>query len=153
MITDSFSASCYVKNDNGKYHVECDMKTNDGDVFSACDGDNFVTCLNTLMDDIQGQLEEKAKPKKMTLEEQVVYLTNLVNDLKDDKAALVNEINALKANKEEKNENKSYKIDQAVVNLSDVVDKLMSDSKNYNSTKATDPIMDWPFKFLVNYND
>ena len=42
MITNSYSASCYIENNDGEYHIKCDMGTDKGDFHSQYDGKDFV---------------------------------------------------------------------------------------------------------------
>ena len=97
MVTDSYSASCYIENNDGQYHMECDMQTDDREVYSEYDGDDFIVGLNTLMTDLQKQMltEPEPEPKEMSLEEQVKYLQGLVDDLQKEKTYLINQVNNL----------------------------------------------------------
>ena len=97
MVTDSYSASCYIENNDGQYHMECDMQTDDREVYSEYDGDDFIVGLNTLMTDLQKQMlaEPEPEPKEMSLEEQVKYLQGLVDDLQKEKTDLINQVNNL----------------------------------------------------------
>lgn len=107
---ESYSASCYVENNNGQYNIECNMEINDKEVCSEYHGESFMDGLNFILDDIQAKMiEPKPEPEPPSLEDQVAYLTDLVNRLKDDKVKLLNEVNALKASgssEEKKKHNK-----------------------------------------------
>ena len=65
MVTDSYSASCYIENNDGQYHMECDMQTDDREVYSEYDGDDFIVGLNTLMTDLQKQMLAEQKKKQI----------------------------------------------------------------------------------------
>lgn len=143
MITDSFSASCYVENNEGQYHIECDMQTDDYSAYSEYNGDNFVTGLNNIMDDLQKQIMSKPKPepKEMTLEEKVVYLQNLVNSLREDKANLINEINKLNKVPEKKKDTvPNQKVEDVDKELSNILNSLIDyKNKDMNTGKSFDP--------------
>lgn len=133
MITESYGVSCYIEHDdNGQYHMECDMQTNDREVYSEYNGNDFVSGLNSIMDDIQAQMLAKPEPelKEKSLEEQVEYLEKLVNDLRDEKAELTNKINQLTIN----NQKNKKKADED--NLTEYFRKLFSnyydDSLDYS---------------------
>jgi len=99
MITESYSASCYIENKDGQYHMECDLQTDDYTAYSKYDGDNFVTGLNVLMNDIQAQALKKPEPKseEEILKEKILYLESLVNDLRNEKTDLINKIDKLES--------------------------------------------------------
>lgn len=99
MITESYSASCYIENKDGQYHMECDLQTDDYTAYSKYDGDNFVTGLNVLMNDIQAQALKKPEPKseEEILKEKILYLEGLVNDLRNEKTDLINKIDKLES--------------------------------------------------------
>lgn len=141
MITDSFSASCYVENKDGQYHMECDMQTDDYSAYSEYDGDSFVVGLNSIMDDLQEQIISKSEPepKEMTLEERVAYLQDLVDTLREDKANLTNEINELKkAPAPTKNDAAPQKTKDIDKELSDILNNLIN-YRHENTEKAFDP--------------
>lgn len=99
MITESYSASCYIENKDGQYHMECDLQTDDYTAYSEYDGNSFVTGLNALMNDIQTQALKKPEPKseEEVLKEKILYLESLVNDLRNEKIDLINKIDKLES--------------------------------------------------------
>lgn len=140
---ESYSASCYIENNDGQYHMECDMQADDKNVYSEYDGKDFAEGLNTLLDDIWAQMiaepepEPKEEPKELSLEDQVAYLTDMVNRLRDEKAELVNELNNLKFPKKEEDISKD---DWRADPLKQKIDKLYEDFDKYS-----------PYSFLKMY--
>lgn len=123
MITDSYSASCYVENNNGQYHMECDMISGDKEVYADYDGKSFVDGLNKIMNDLTAKIIEKPQPKPQTPEEKIDSLEKLVKQLQDENkklSALVNNTN-VKNDKTEKFKNNDY--------IEDILNKYFS---NYN---------------------
>lgn len=147
MITDSYSASCYIENNDGTYHMECDMSVGEKNFYSKYEGENFVDGINIMMDSLTKQLYEKPEPELMSLEDRVKYLEELVTTLKDEKADLINKVNELTNKSEEKIDNKiddtiKQQKDDAMKQWEDIIEKFYGDKKNYNT-------FNWPFSSLV----
>ena len=66
---ESYSANCYIHNDNGKYRMECKMTIGDQNLYADYTGDNF-------QDGVDGQppVEEKLEDKVTRLENQILQL-------------------------------------------------------------------------------
>lgn len=127
---ESYSASCYVENNDGQYDIECNMEINDKEVCSEYHGKNFMDGLNFILDDIQAKMVEP-EPEPPSLEDQIAELTDLVNRLKDDKAKLLNELNALKTIDASK-EKKTCAKNEYISSIDEEFEKLM---KNFKKNK------------------
>ena len=95
----SYSASCYIENNDGDYTMKCDMQTEDKDIHSEYQGKNFVEGLNTLLDDLTAKMtaEPEPEPAKVTdPEDEVKHLSGIVERLYQEKIQLQNEIINLK---------------------------------------------------------
>ena len=155
MITDSYSASCYIENNDGQYHMECDMQTNDKDAYAEYDGDDFVTGLNTLMDELTKKMFEEPEQEKEpeTLEEKVIRLEELVDELLQENHELNETINNLTSDKCNCKKDNDDKIDDIVKHLKDTMEDYLNNSKityddlykwSKDSTKLITPR--WLFK-------
>ena len=137
MVTDSYSASCYIENNDGQYHMECDMQTDDREVYSEYDGDDFIVGLNTLMTDLQKQMlaESEPEPKEMSLEEQVKYLQGLVDDLQKEKTDLINQVNNLTSynNSYVKKDEKNLYNDNIKKYLKDIYKSIYGTDEGFSS--------------------
>ena len=123
---ESYRAYCNIDNIDGVYHMEGDVYWGDNkQVYAKYDGTNFINGLNYLLNDLSTQIvkELKTEPEpesetiEVTLEEQVNILTEMVNKLRDEKAALVDELNQTKA------ELNSKSMEQ--INLDSIFDRLV----------------------------
>ena len=137
MTTDSYVASCYIENIDGQYHMECDMQTDDREVYSEYDGDDFIVGLNTLMTDLQKQMlaESEPEPKEMSLEEQVKYLQGLVDDLQKEKTDLINQVNNLTSynNSYVKKDEKNLYNDNIKKYLKDIYKSIYGTDEGFSS--------------------
>ena len=142
MITDSYSASCYVKNENGKYQMACDMTSNNKQFSSSYDGEDFIDGLNKIMEDLNEQmLAESTKsdqePEQETLEDKVARLEGLVEQLQKENARLTDYID------EQYNKN-NYKIDDAIKSFEDIMQNYFDENDLKNM--STSAMLHWPFK-------
>lgn len=71
MITESYSASCFVSHKDGKYVVECDIQSGDKYAESEYQGESLTEGLNQVIEDLTGQMKEEPEE---TLEEKVARL-------------------------------------------------------------------------------
>lgn len=149
MITDSYSASCYIENDNGQYHMECEMISDDKEIYADYDGDDFVNGLNEMMSSLTEQMFTEPEPKSEpeTLEEKVTRLENLVEQLQKENKELRNSNDNNSNSSNEENQN-NYKIDDAIKCLEDNLKNYINDldldldqSKNFKTSTLR-----WPFK-------
>lgn len=102
-MMDSYNASCYVENNDGQYHMECEINYDGKEIYSDYDGNNFVNGLNTIMDDLEAQIAlipEQEEEEEKSLEEQIICLTEKINQLQDEKKSLNEEIKKLKSNQQ-----------------------------------------------------
>lgn len=97
MITDSYSAACYIEMKDGKYNMDCSMIMDDKDVFTTTyKGEDFAGGLNGMIEDLMNQMlkkPEEPEPKPETPEEEIARLKKLVEQLENENAALNNRIN------------------------------------------------------------
>lgn len=71
MITESYTASCFLSHENGKYVVECDIQSGDKYAESEYQGESLTEGLNQVIEDLTGQMKEEPEE---TLEEKVARL-------------------------------------------------------------------------------
>ena len=134
MITDSYSASCFIENKDGEYHMECDMLSDGKAIRSCYDGDNFVDGLNTIMDSLAQQLMEKPEPEPEPeptaedAESRIKHLEETVEKLKQENRELNNIIDDLvdECNydcKECDNSQSTYHIDDTMQEFIDAINQ------------------------------
>lgn len=146
MVTDSYSASCYIENDNGQYHMECEMISDDKEIYADYDGDDFVNGLNEMMSSLTEQMFAEPEPKSEpeTLEEKVIRLENLVEQLQKENKELRN-FNDNSNSSNEENQN-NYKIDDAIKCLEDNLKNYINDLDLDQSKNFKTSTLRWPFK-------
>lgn len=127
MITNSYNASCYIDNEDGQYHIECEVNSNGKNICSCYDGNSFVDGLNQIMNDVSVQMLKEPDPKPETLEEKVARLEELVKQLQNEKAELNNTINFLK------NDKKSINCDceEKIKTNDNVLENILNDLLNF----------------------
>lgn len=162
MITDSYSASCYIESKDGKYHMECEMNYGDKEIYSDYDGNSFIDGLNTIMDDMTIQMfepEPEPQPEE-SLEDKVARLEDLVVQLQAENDDLNDYIESLEDNCEEdcececdKEDTQTYKIDEAVKQLNDLMDEFINNKKDYNNfyKKLKPAVLRWPYNITTCY--
>lgn len=119
MITDSYSASCYIENSNGQYHMECEMISGDKEIYADYDGKSFVDGLNQIMNDLTTKMIEKPQ----TPEEKIDSLEKLVKQLEDENKKL----SALVNNSNVKNDDTMEKFKDNDDNVKDILSKYFDD--------------------------
>ena len=72
MITDSYSASFYVENNNGEYSINGDLQVGDNYVEADYSGDSLVKGVNQVIDTLENKFKNSMKPE--TLEEKIARL-------------------------------------------------------------------------------
>lgn len=72
MITDSYSASFYVENNNGEYSINGDLQVGDNYVEADYSGDSLVKGVNQVIDTLENKFKNSTKPE--SLEEKVARL-------------------------------------------------------------------------------
>lgn len=100
MVNDSYNASCYIENNEGRYHIECDMQTDDASCYAEYNGDSFIDGFNYIMDELTAQINEaNAEPKSepQSAEDKIKSLEQMVYDLREERTALVNELKQYKS--------------------------------------------------------
>ena len=129
MITNSYNASCYIDNEDGQYHIECEVNSNGKNIYSYYDGSSFVDGLNQIMNDVSTQMlkEPDTEPEPETLEEKVVRLEELVKQLQNEKVELNNTINNLKNNK-----TINYNYKEKIKTSNDTLENILNDLLNLN---------------------
>lgn len=136
MITDSYNASCFVENDNGKYHIECTIASKDKEAYSDYDGDNFIDGINEIIADITEQFfkepESEDVNKEELLENKVAQLEDLVVQLKTENKKLADIINNFSIKKNDSNK-EDDKVSEAVKNFNNVINDFINNQKNYNN--------------------
>lgn len=90
----SYIASCYIENNDGQYHMDCDMQINDKSAYAEYNGTNFVDGINFLMNDLTKQMSTKSK-SQMTPEEKIEFLQKQVETLNEENKSLKDTINNL----------------------------------------------------------
>ena len=108
MITNSYNAFCYLENDDGEYHIECDMQADDCFAYADYTGDNFVDGINSVMNQLTAQMtaepeledEYEDEENELTDEERLSYLEGVIDklhdqisELRDQNAELKNALN------------------------------------------------------------
>ena len=126
MINNSYSASCYIENNKGQYHIECDMQTDNAACYAEYDGDSFVDGFNYIIDELTVQINEASvepEPEPQSTEDRIKSLEQMVYDLREERAALVNELQQYKNKNTEKqayrhsNEYYNDLFDKIILNL------------------------------------
>ena len=86
-----YTATCFVKNDNGKYHMECDMNYDKKHFYADYDGDNFEDGMNTIIEDISEQMTpKKTETTVEVLEDRIANLEATIQRLQVENAKLKN---------------------------------------------------------------
>ena len=134
MVADSYCATCYIENDNGTYHMECDMTCGDKPIFSKYDGEDFIDGLNQMMNDMTEQMTNmfEKEVKEETPEEKIVRLEGIIDQLKAENEDLVKIINDFNNDKNKtpcQYQNKQNSVENYIL---DILDEIMKDDKNYN---------------------
>ena len=150
MITDSYSASCFIESKDGQYHMECEMISGDKEAYSDYDGTNFIGGLNQIMDDLTIQMLEEPEPEPefepLTQEERIEYLEGLVKDLRDEKADLINRLNENDKVQDDSANNVTKHTDKYLNNYEEEYNDLFN---NWIDTYSN--VLHWPFK--ITYYD
>jgi hypothetical protein len=135
MIMDSYSACCYIENNGGQYHMECEMTYDDKEAYADYDGESFVDGLNEIMDDITAQMSEEPEPEpEETSEEKIARLEKIIAELKA-------ENDSLKVTPKKKETD--FHIDEAIKNFNNALDSYY---KNYENNFSKLDKLCWPFK-------
>jgi len=122
---DSYVASCYIENNDGQYHMDCDMQINDKSVYAEYSGTNFVEGINSLMDDLTKQMSAKSEPQ-MTPEEKIESLQKQIEELNKENGKLKDKINNL-------SKKSNVKLNDAVLTsdyLNNLIDEWLKSYEN-----------------------
>ena len=123
MMTDSYSVSCFIDNDEGQYHVECEMAYDDKKIHSSYDGDDIVNGLNDIAEDVAAQMFKAEEPKEESPEEKIIRLENLVAKLQEENNGLNSTIDSLT----KKNKECANNLNNAVDYFNNFVNNFMSE--------------------------
>lgn len=120
----SYSACCYIENNDGDYTIKCDMQTEDKDIHSEYQGKNIVEGLNSLLDDLSAKMAAEPEPEPENVtdpEDEVKRLSGVVERLYQEKIQLQNEIIDLKKANQIQNQRQqdADRYEQAINNFLD----------------------------------
>ena len=85
---ESYSANCYIHNDNGKYRMECKMTIGDQNLYANYTGDNFQDGVDGMITSLIEQSLNSQPPVEEKLEDKVTRLENQILQLQKENAAL-----------------------------------------------------------------
>lgn len=137
MVADSYCATCYIENDNGTYHMECDMTCGDNSepIFSCYDGEDFINGLNVMMSDMSRQMADLVaeETKEETPEEKIARLEKAIKQLETENKDLTKIINDF--NNNEKNTRCQCRQSNVPDYLLNIFDEIMKNDKNHDWIK------------------